>query len=80
MADDGRVTAGGVAQAAPALPEIPSIMEHTPLRTVTPAKYRHPRESGDPCRLGPRFRGDDGTQCGDCWPSGVCTMMPEIPA
>src|SRR5208337_3490776 len=21
----------------------------------------HPRESGDPCRMGPRFRGDDGS-------------------
>ncbi len=37
-------------------------------------KDRHPRESGDPCGIGPRFRGDDGVVCGACEPCGVCYM------
>ena len=37
-------------------------------------KDRHPRESGDPCGIGPRFRGDDGVVCDACEPSGVCYM------
>ena len=34
-------------------------------------KDRHPRESGDPSGIGPRFRGDDGVVGDACKPCGV---------
>ncbi len=40
-------------------------------------KDRHPRETGDPCGIGPRFRGDDGVVCGACEPCGVCYIVPD---
>ena len=39
-------------------------------------KDRHLRESGDPCGIGPRFRGDDGVVCDACEPCGVCYIVP----
>ncbi len=40
-------------------------------------KDRHPRESGDPCGIGPRFRGDDGVVCDASEPCGICYIVPE---
>ncbi len=34
--------------------------------------HRHPRASGDPSGIGPRFRGDDGVVGDACEPCGVC--------
>jgi hypothetical protein len=39
-------------------------------------KDRHPRESGDPCGIGPRFRGDDGVVGDACEQCGVCYIVP----
>ena len=40
-------------------------------------KDRHPRESGDPSGIGPRFRGDDGVVGDACEPCGVCYIVPD---
>ncbi len=51
----------------------PEIVEPLGVQTafhVTPAKAE------TQCRLGPRFRGDDGVVCDACEPSGVCYIVP----
>ncbi len=39
--------------------------------------HRHPRERGDLCRMGPRFRGDDDAFAEMTILCGVCYIMPK---
>ena len=46
--------------------------------TRHPRAFRHPRESGDPSDLGPRFRGDDERHGDDAW-RGILANAPALP-